>query len=149
MAGEPHSRRGPAKNGRMHIVVWIDDWQMQCCGTPFEEGDEIAWTLAPALGDRRPPDLLGDDTAGRITHVEDHHGILSDQTPVTRGTVRSIEVAFCRFVAERSAGDGRVLRPVPGSQLLRPVRRATGREEAAGLRFVGYVVEVRAADAAN
>ncbi|CAM5238037.1 hypothetical protein SALBM135S_00682 [Streptomyces alboniger] len=25
--------------------VWYEDWQMECCGTPFAVGDEVAWPL--------------------------------------------------------------------------------------------------------
>ncbi|MEB8342728.1 DUF6578 domain-containing protein [Streptomyces endophyticus] len=25
--------------------VWYEDWQMECCGTPFSVGDEVEWPL--------------------------------------------------------------------------------------------------------
>jgi hypothetical protein len=30
------------------LVVWVDGWQMQCCGTPFAVGSQVAWTLGEA-----------------------------------------------------------------------------------------------------
>jgi hypothetical protein len=25
--------------------VFLQDWQIECCGSPFSVGDEVAWTL--------------------------------------------------------------------------------------------------------
>ena len=36
------------------ITVWVDDWQMQCCGTPFAIGDRVDWIVVP-WGFERPP----------------------------------------------------------------------------------------------
>ena len=30
----------------MDMTVWVDSWQMQCCGEPFCRGSQVAWTLA-------------------------------------------------------------------------------------------------------
>lgn len=46
----------------MMATVWVDDWQYQCCGTPFAVGDQVSWTLTAdsddflvrALGDHAP-----------------------------------------------------------------------------------------------
>lgn len=27
------------------MTVWVDFWQMQCCGEPFRTGDQVAWTV--------------------------------------------------------------------------------------------------------
>ena len=28
------------------LLVWVDAWQMQCCGDPFAVGSSVEWTLA-------------------------------------------------------------------------------------------------------
>ncbi|WP_425394387.1 DUF6578 domain-containing protein [Actinoplanes subtropicus] len=40
----PRSCPRPAEqeNGVVEIKVWVDDWQMQCCGAPFAVGDEVS-----------------------------------------------------------------------------------------------------------
>ncbi len=61
------------QNGVVDLKVWVDDWQMQCCGAPFSVGDEVSWTL-------REPDtawleaVLDKDVAGGIGGAEEHHG---------------------------------------------------------------------------
>lgn len=32
------------KNHYTHAIVRYEDWQMQCCGKPFSEGDIVEWT---------------------------------------------------------------------------------------------------------
>ncbi len=38
----------------MGMTVWVDSWQMRCCGEPFRVGSQVAWTLSGA-----DPDWLG------------------------------------------------------------------------------------------
>jgi hypothetical protein len=35
-------RRGAYENGIVEVRVWVDAWQMQCCGEPFAVGDAAA-----------------------------------------------------------------------------------------------------------
>lgn len=134
---------------RVVRIVWVDEWQVQCCGDPFEEGQEVTWSLAAVrerFGIGRPTDAVGDDVARRITHVEDHHDVLSQGTSAVRGRVVSLLRASCRFAPRPGRGADRALHPVPGSAVLQKVTRAAGREAAApGLRVIGYVVELRVA----
>ena len=30
------------------MTIWVDGWQMQCCGEPFRLGSQVAWTLRAA-----------------------------------------------------------------------------------------------------
>jgi hypothetical protein len=32
----------------MIMTVWVDSWQMQCCGDPFSRSSTLAWTLRDA-----------------------------------------------------------------------------------------------------
>ncbi|MGV9352923.1 DUF6578 domain-containing protein [Streptomyces misionensis] len=104
--------------------VFYEDWQLECCGTPFAVGDEVTWTLVACAGtDRR---------YGAEAWVQNHGGTGGR----TAGRVRDIELVHqeytCRPVAVEPPGPGRglVLRaagrgtePVPGSVTREPVDR--------------------------
>jgi len=78
---------------RVGLVVWVDDWQMQCCGEPFGVGSEVAWTVSEADGDWLDR-MLGPDARSRVDAAEDHHGQLPAGTPRTRGTVIGIRAVI-------------------------------------------------------
>ncbi|GAA3081492.1 DUF6578 domain-containing protein [Streptomyces rectiviolaceus] len=80
--------------------VMYDDWQMECCGTPFSVGDEVAWQLGGG-----PP----------LYSVERH----GDEGPDTVGQVRSIQVVTRGFSWD---GGTNAFEPVAGEEWLRPVR---------------------------
>ncbi|MEU9475211.1 DUF6578 domain-containing protein [Streptomyces sp. NPDC048191] len=109
--------------------VFYEDWQMECCGTPFAVGDDVAWKL------------VAYDTEGvREGHgygaeawVENHGG---PDHPVT-GRVRAIDLVHEEYSyrlpepapgpgpVEPEAGlvvrgTGRGLEPVPGTVALEP-----------------------------
>lgn len=131
----------------MLLVVWIDAWQIQCCGDPFEVGHTVAWTLSAQPDRDWLTSALDDQVAAAITHAEDHHGQLPDDLPPTRGTVQTIRSAFGRYAAGPGTAAGATVYPVPGSAVLRKSTGADGRErESPSLRFNGYVVELRIAD---
>jgi hypothetical protein len=86
-------------------LVWIDDWEMQCCGEPFSVGDSVDWPASP-LSDRSWYAELGLEKAP--TWIYSAH---SDDEGELRGTVEEIEAVFCRFrvvnrMATRIAGTG-------------------------------------------
>jgi hypothetical protein len=33
----------------MGMTVWVDSWQMRCCGEAFHVGSQVAWTLGLLL----------------------------------------------------------------------------------------------------
>ncbi|MGO4603919.1 DUF6578 domain-containing protein [Terrabacter sp. 2YAF2] len=116
----------------MRYVVWVDAWQMQCCGEPFAAGDRVGWTLRDLPRGCLFDDVVGSEVAARITHAEEHHGAVPEDAPVVHGTVRAIVAAHARYVRES--------RWVPGE--LRTVRSADGTDEVSGLSFNGYVVDL-------
>jgi len=123
------------------LVVWVDDWQMQCCGEPFRIGSEVAWTVSEADG-AWLAGMLGPDAQGTVDAAEDHHGLLPAETPPTRGTVARIRAVHCRF-APRHGADSRTLFPVPGSGVVSDIDLADGWTPDQGdARFVGYLVEL-------
>jgi Family of unknown function (DUF6578) len=38
--------------------VYVDDWQLECCGDPFAVGDQVAWTLMVSVDHSLPPEFL-------------------------------------------------------------------------------------------
>lgn len=125
----------------MGLAVWVDDWQMQCCGEPFRIGSEVAWTVSEADG-RWLDRMLGLDAQATVEAAEDHHGLLPADTPTTRGTVARIRAVHCRY-APKPGADPRALYPVPGSGIVSDIESADGWTPDQGdARFVGYLVEL-------
>jgi hypothetical protein len=123
----------------VRYVVWVDAWQVQCCGDPFSVGGEVTWTLSDRPDRARLANAVGTAVADSITHVEEHHGDQPEPCPRTTGRVVAIRSALCRYASARC--DDRTLVPVSGSVRLRDVNRADGWEnEGGGLRFNGYLV---------
>lgn len=125
--------------------VFYEDWQMECCGTPFSVGDEVGWPLL--LSEREP---LGGSWHDQLTKVVGpvESGVLRDENglvvavprrtgdrvrlvglltvethgaelPETRGRVRAVQV-LTQGYARPEAGDG-PWEPVPGERWLEAV----------------------------
>lgn len=92
-------------NGLMQRVVWVDSWQIQCCGDPIDVGSTVSWTLSSTIDRLFLGSVIGDQ-ANQITHAEDHHGELPEDAPRTEGTVQSIFAVFGEY-APRPAGPER------------------------------------------
>ena len=127
--------------GTVEIKVWMDDWQMQCCGEPFTVGDEVGWTL-------RDPDtewlelVLGSELANAVDSAEEHHGGIEEGVTPTVGIVTSIHAVRCRYAPLPDEAETH-LAPVAGSGTLDAVRSADGwTPDRRGLRFAGYLVQL-------
>ncbi|WP_407342171.1 DUF6578 domain-containing protein [Pengzhenrongella phosphoraccumulans] len=125
----------------MAELIWVDGWQMQCCGQPFAVGTHVEWRLNDAPDVDWLETALDPVIARRISYSEEHHDDPPGDHPLRQGTVVAIQGAFCRYAP--TSLDERTLYPVAGSAVLREVSRADGdvRDES-GERFNGYVVEV-------
>ena len=145
--GSPGGTDDPTGKARMPVVdldVWVDDWQMQCCGDSFGVGDDVAWTGREADSEWLQR-VFGPDSPVSVDAAEEHHGGVDDDCPVTVGTVASIDAVHCRY--EVGPGpDGRGGRyPVPGSGRRHTVGSADGwAANLDVLRFVGYLVQLTA-----
>lgn len=108
------------------MMIWVDGWQMQCCGERFSVGTRVTWTL-------REPDadwlgtVLGPDV--QVDAAEEHHGGVPEGAPKTTGKVRRIEAVHCGYA--RPPGAGRTLYPADGW--------TKGGGE---LKFAGYLVHL-------
>src|SRR3954453_20708348 len=60
--------------GSVQMNIWMDSWQMNCCGERFETESKVSWTLRSATGLEWLDVVVGHGTAATIDAVEDHHG---------------------------------------------------------------------------
>ncbi|MFI7441791.1 DUF6578 domain-containing protein [Nonomuraea indica] len=119
----------------MRWNIWVDDWQMQCCGDPFSVGSTVSWTLCPA--DRGwLTRVLGERTAATIDWSEEHHSDPSDDQLRVEGRVTHISAVHAHL--ERLPGED-ACHPVRG--VLSPQTDADGwTPDQNDLSFVGYLV---------
>jgi hypothetical protein len=121
------------------MMVWVDGWQMQCCGDPFSVGSRVSWTLGDADLDWITT-ILAEGSRPGVDAAEDHHGGIPEETPVTDGSVVRIAAVHCRFAP---GADSRALYPVQDSGVLAEVGSADGWVPDRGdLRFTGYLVQL-------
>jgi hypothetical protein len=119
------------------MLVWVDAWQMQCCGDPFEIGSPVSWNVLAEADVEWLTSVLGAKPAAEVAYSEERHGDC-ERLPVLSGTVRSIELVFCQY-----ARTGEALLPVPGSAVVTPTSAAIAWEVSPkGLSFVGYLVDL-------
>jgi len=124
--------------------VWVTDWEMQCCGEPFEVGSRVTWTTfeASTAAKQEFAELFGPEGA-QVTDIEAHHGPLHDDQPTraqTTGTVTAIKAVYW----PRGLRHGESGYPVTGRATLEPRISADGwePEEEAGPSFHGYIVDL-------
>lgn len=119
----------------MEINVWMDSWQMDCCGTPFQNGSKVSWRLRPSTGMEWLDTALPGRAVAGIDAVEDHHGGSSDQQ--TEATVLSIAAVHCQFEPEPVVGSGTITRASVANKW-------TGEHD--GRQFAGFLVTVLVSD---
>lgn len=123
-------------------TVWVDNWQMQCCGQPFAVDSLVEWTTVRVTDPADYAELLDAETAASITDHEEHHTDRPTDLQHIRGLVRQIDAVYGRYRL-----DGQTALPVPGSGVLAPRTSVDGWEDddsGDGPRFVGYLVRVDA-----
>ncbi|MEV0372118.1 DUF6578 domain-containing protein [Streptomyces sp. NPDC050636] len=124
----------------MELIVWVDNWQMQCCGDPFSIGSRVSWKLIDADKEWLA-DVVGAHVADRIDGAEEHHGGSADDA-ITEGTVTGISAVHCRYAPRPGSAD-RTRCPVPGSGTRTALTSADGWTPDHGeLQFAGYLVEL-------
>jgi hypothetical protein len=116
--------------------IWVEAWQLQCCGDPFEVGQPVSWTVTSAVDREYLENVIGAEAAAAVTDHEDHHDVAGGDVRPLSGTVTDIAAVSCHFALQ-----GRALYPVPGTAVVETRSRADGREHEDGsLRFLGYIV---------
>ncbi|MET9791433.1 DUF6578 domain-containing protein [Streptomyces canus] len=127
----------------MTLTIWVDDWQIQCCGQSFAPGDVVSWTLLE-IDPEDYADVVGSKRADEIDFREEHHGQGEEHAP-TSVVVVSIAEVHCRYEVPPGATDN-VNHPVPGTTVLVPAKEADGWAKAKpDVRFAGYLVTVQRA----
>jgi len=71
-------------------VIAIDDWQMQCCGTPFKLGDDVEWILHRHGKKSKLTDNM-------VEFYYEHHSSEWENLFKATGAVDKIEALFCRY----------------------------------------------------
>ncbi|MFF8649811.1 DUF6578 domain-containing protein [Streptomyces griseoluteus] len=127
----------------MTLTIWVDDWQMQCCGEDFAVGDVVSWTLLEA-DPADYADVVGEKRASGIGFREEHHG-RAGECAATSVEVLSIDEVHCRYEISAGAAD-RMSLPVQDTAVLVPVDRADGwARSRPDVAFAGYLVTARRA----
>jgi hypothetical protein len=135
------SARLATDNDGMTLTIWVDDWQIQCCGESFTPGDVVSWHLLE-VDPEDYVDLVGSDRASEIDFCEEHHGREDEHAP-TRLQVLTITEVHCRYEVP-SDSPSNVRCPVPGTTKLVPVREADGRAATRPqVEFTGYIVTAK------
>jgi hypothetical protein len=121
--------------------IWVDGWQLRCCGEPFSIGSRIGWSLVAADHDYLAV-ALGPETAAEVEWAEEHHHRAGD--PRARrlvGDVLEVAAVRCAFVPSPRY-DGADA-PVVSTAHLSPLVAADGFDPDHGtLRLIGYLVTV-------
>ncbi|TDD63011.1 hypothetical protein E1263_01500 [Kribbella antibiotica] len=125
----------PFRLGRS-MLVWVDGWQMECCGEPFTVGSRVEWTLYEVSSRDWLDSVLGEEFAEEVTHGEEHHGGAADGAPTTVGLVRRIRAVVSKVgVGQLGAG----ATPIPATGRLVDVTDADGPYQ----DLIGYLVDLR------
>ncbi|MFJ8723052.1 DUF6578 domain-containing protein [Streptomyces sp. NPDC093269] len=127
-----------ANNGGMTLTIWVDDWQIQCCGENFTPGAVVSWQLLE-IDPEDYADVVGSERAAAINFREEHHG-QEEGKASTPLRVLTITEVHCRYEVP-SDSTSNVQHAVAGTTVLVPVREADGWADARpGLSFAGYRV---------
>jgi hypothetical protein len=125
-------------NDGMTLTIWVDDWQIQCCGENFTPGDVVSWHLLE-VDPEDYADLVGSERAAEIDFCEEHHGREGEHAP-TRLRVLTIAEVHCRYEVP-SGSTSNVRHPVPGTTELVQVQEADGwAANRPHVDFTGYLV---------
>ena len=120
-------------------IIWMDAWEFECCGEPFEVGSRVKWILGVVdqSDKERFATLLGEADASRLTHHETHHGPHDDEVlTYATGSVTAIKAIY------QSYDDRGHL--VEGSAHAKDLASAVKfeNEELNGPRFRGYLIDL-------
>jgi hypothetical protein len=114
----------------VEITVWMDAWQLECCGAVVETKQKASFTLGPP-NQARLDVLLGGESP-RLDGADETHGAVSEDTPPTTGLVRWIKAVYA------------IAPDVPGSGMLEYVKITDlAPTRPRGRVLMGYVVRLR------
>ncbi len=124
--------------------VWVDAWQMQCCGDAFSPGSRIDWMAREVVDSEFLSAFLPEAEVTTISHAEERHADRDQGLVQVEGEARCIWAVYGAY--ELSTPSSRTLVPVSASGVLEPRNSATGWEDDSphDKTFLGYIVEIEA-----
>ena len=117
--------------------IYISDWQMQCCGTPFKIGDAVGWLVRVYEDDWQDKALHGAE------YYYEHHSADWNKLYMVTGIVDVIKSRYCRYEPRPKPNLklGSFLYPVYQKSV--SITEADGWEaDIDGLAFFSYLVEL-------
>ncbi len=121
--------------------IWVDHWQIQCCGDPFSVGRHVKWSVTREVDGDWFAAILDPEVAATVTDAEEHHASEDMELFTVEGVVRSIRAVYCRY--EPAPGNAKALFPVRGSGWAEARDSADGWEPSnKDGEFIGYLVDV-------
>lgn len=89
------------------VIVWVDGWQMQCCGKPFDIGSIIEWNVRTNIDFELSPI----EDLGTINYYYDDHADSNTVISVLNGEVTEICKVYHAYKLDK---DNNVYRSVSG-----------------------------------
>lgn len=107
-------------------LVWVDGWQMACCGEQFSIGSEVAWFLEPAQNAAWFESVIGSDPDLQPSLAEEHHSEESAGARAPAARVVRIRAVHCAYQADPGPEAPRsTVVPVPGSTVITELSAAS------------------------
>jgi hypothetical protein len=132
----------------MREFVFVDGWQLHCCGTPFRLGTTVRWDVEAVLNNEWLVGLLDANHSRQVSYHQSDHGMTGTPFHMV-AEVLAIEALSYDLEPDpdpRIAVPGQVLRAIGGSGRLAVLDSADGREsepaDSCHSAFAGYIVEV-------
>jgi hypothetical protein len=93
--------------------VWLSRWEWDCCGEPFELGDQVTFQTAPRTEGLTT--LLGREVSQGVDREESHHDDADGEPEL--GTVLAIWAVVLDYVDRRMPrGEGAPVRATPSEE---------------------------------
>ena len=117
----------------METAIWIEDWQMQCCGTSFQIGDTVKWTILKWEFEKPIVDV------GEIDFLYENHAESNDNLFEIEGVVT--QILAIHYVYELNT---KTRAHIPISGITVPVNEADGWNEDINdeMEFAAYCVKL-------
>jgi hypothetical protein len=90
------------KDKKKTCTVYVEDWQMQCCGTPFKIGDSISWTVieySDSIGYR--------DQHCKSDFYYENHSSAQQSEQLYNLTATVVSIKACYYTVEYSPIEGK------------------------------------------
>jgi len=119
--------------GNKKCTVYIEAWQIQCCGYHFKIGESIKWRL-----EHYGKVMEFYEDAGIIDYYYENHPLNTSGYYVLLGTVASIDILYTKLIPDRSRGTNCVMR---SDSYSKPVKEAfIWEKNERKFSFDGYIV---------